>query len=651
MTKKSLQKHMDKPFSWQFTLMPIVFIIFTAGIFSVLNIFELQRDKEKQIEQVTKDFIDQQKKMAKNRVIAAAELISFQADRTEELVRKRVKDRVDEAIHLANAFYENFHGTLQQRELREQLKVLLSNAVFDHPDGYFFAVDMATEKIIIHQLDELVGYSMSQHQDLRGQLVLTEQKKLLSEADGAFQIIYFSKPTAPDKEFPKQLYVRYFKPFNWLIGTGEYLDDMEKRLQEAVLERFKTLQTGDSEYLFIQEIYHFNDDDGQPYGVQILSGNPTYQTGKPLLVTDQDSQGNYYSKEVLNLLRDHGEGFVTYWYPSPDHGREVKKTSFFFYDNTWKWVIGSGFYYDSLDKQLASIEGDINEKVRNEVWLSILKTLLIIVTISAIFFVISRRIARTINTYSAQLQQSWRKTEQALADLRRRNKALEQFNYAVSHELKTPLVTIESSLGLIQGMLADKTDPELTTNFGYARHAARQMNGLLESLLLMFRVDTVDCNAGAIEFRELVEDAVDRLYKSGKLQGIKVTIGSVGPTLSGERDKFMQIWQQLIENSAKYMGAQKNPTIDVGVEQADQEVLFYVCDNGIGIEEQYQGRIFGLFDQLDNTSEGNGLGLTLVQRIVDYYGGTIRVESAGSGQGTCFYFTLPDALMNEKTAT
>lgn len=635
---------MEKPLSWQLTLLPIGFIIVTAVIFSSLHIRELQRDKDEQIEKATTEFINQQKRMAKNRVMAAAELIKFQSARTEELVRKRVRDRVDEVIHIANALYETYHGTFQEKDLKEQIRLILANAVFDHPDGYFFAVDMDTEKIVVHQLDQLVGYSMSQHKDLRGQQVLTEQKKLLSQQDGAFQIIYFSKPTEPDSEFPKQLYIRYFKPFNWLIGTGEYLDDMEQRLQEGVLDRFETLQTGGSDYLFIQEVSNLEGRDDKPYGVKILSGNPRHQIGQPLLATDQDSQGNYYAKELLNLLRNHGEGFLTYWYPSPEHGREVKKTSFFFYDDTWKWAIGSGFYYDALDQQLATIEENINEKVVNQIWSSILNTLLIVLTISAIFFVISRSMTKTINAYSSKLQQSWRKTEQALAELKKRNEALEQFNYAVSHELKTPLVSIESSLGLIQSSLPESTDPGLTRFFDYARNAARQMNHLLDSLLLIFRIDTADSHPEIIEFRVIVQQAIDQVAKRNLLQDIKLTIAPDGPVLKGDRDKLVQIWQHLIDNAALYMGDQHHPVIDVGVEQTDQEMLFYICDNGMGIEQEYQSRIFELFDQLDKNSVGNGLGLTLVQRIIEFYGGTIRVESAGKGQGCCFYFTLPDAL-------
>lgn len=99
------------------------------------------------------------------------------------------------------------------------------------------------------------------------------------------------------------------------------------------------------------------------------------------------------------------------------------------------------------------------------------------------------------------------------------------------------------------------------------------------------------------------------------------------------------------------MGDQKHPAIDIGVEQTDQAMVFYVRDNGMGIEQPYQGKIFGLFDKLDKTAAGTGMGLTLAQRIVDYYGGTLRVESEGLGKGSCFHFTLPGTLLNKGTTT
>ena len=117
--------------------------------------------------------------------------------------------------------------------------------------------------------------------------------------------------------------------------------------------------------------------------------------------------------------------------------------------------------------------------------------------------------------------------------------------------------------------------------------------------------------------------------------------------LFGDRPRLVEIWQNLVENAVKYMGEQAEPRLTIGLERQGADTVFFVGDNGIGIEPQYQGKIFGIFEKLDSKSEGTGIGLAVVKRIVELYQGTIRVESSGLGQGACFRFTLPGAVKNK----
>jgi len=98
--------------------------------------------------------------------------------------------------------------------------------------------------------------------------------------------------------------------------------------------------------------------------------------------------------------------------------------------------------------------------------------------------------------------------------------------------------------------------------------------------------------------------------------------------------------QNLIDNACKYMGDQQNPRIEIGHSMIGSEKAFFVRDNGMGIEPEFHERIFGLFDKLDARTEGSGVGLALVKRIVEVHGGRIWVESDGKGKGATFYFTL-----------
>jgi signal transduction histidine kinase len=121
-------------------------------------------------------------------------------------------------------------------------------------------------------------------------------------------------------------------------------------------------------------------------------------------------------------------------------------------------------------------------------------------------------------------------------------------------------------------------------------------------------------------------------------------VSGADPSLCGDRRRLLQIWQNLLDNALKYLGDQASPLIEIGVEELAGETVFFVSDNGIGIAPQYHEKVFGIFEQLDRQINGVGMGLTMVQRIVEIYGGRIWVESDGEGQGSCFRFTLPGAV-------
>jgi signal transduction histidine kinase len=106
-----------------------------------------------------------------------------------------------------------------------------------------------------------------------------------------------------------------------------------------------------------------------------------------------------------------------------------------------------------------------------------------------------------------------------------------------------------------------------------------------------------------------------------------------------DRHRLIEVFQNLFENAIKFMGEQPNPHIKVGLHSRNDEQFFFVCDNGIGIESQYHERIFGLFNKLDARTDGTGIGLALVKRIIEFHGGKVWVESE-LGHGASFYFTL-----------
>ena len=142
---------------------------------------------------------------------------------------------------------------------------------------------------------------------------------------------------------------------------------------------------------------------------------------------------------------------------------------------------------------------------------------------------------------------------------------------------------------------------------------------------------------------DLAHEAATLVDGAIKERGVAVAIDQAMPTVSADRLRLLEVYQNLIDNAVKFMGPQPDPRIEVGVRSDAGELVCYVRDNGIGIASLYHEKIFGLFDQLSPDGEGTGIGLALVRRIVEVHGGRIWVESAGEGAGSTFCFTLPVA--------
>ena len=139
----------------------------------------------------------------------------------------------------------------------------------------------------------------------------------------------------------------------------------------------------------------------------------------------------------------------------------------------------------------------------------------------------------------------------------------------------------------------------------------------------------------------IAREAIELVRGTLDSRGVAVRVASGLPVVHGDRSRLVQVVQNLVDNAAKFMGDQKQPQIDIGLRAGGALATFFVRDNGMGIALRHQERVFRLFDKLDTGSEGTGVGLALVRRIVEQHGGRIWVESPGEGGGATFCFTLP----------
>ena len=225
--------------------------------------------------------------------------------------------------------------------------------------------------------------------------------------------------------------------------------------------------------------------------------------------------------------------------------------------------------------------------------------------------------------------------------LEAKNAELEQFNYSVSHDLQTPLITIKGFIGILEEDLTAGKLEQVNDHLSRIADAADKMNELLRDLLELSRVGRVSNPPVDVALAELVREVLKLAEGDLRMRGVRTQVPPELPVVCGDRVRLREVLQNLVVNAAQHMGDQADPCIEIDAHKAGNRVVCRVQDNGIGIEPLYQEKIFGLFNKLDKQGPGTGIGLALAKRIVEVHQGRIWVESEGLGKGATFCFDLP----------
>ncbi len=226
-------------------------------------------------------------------------------------------------------------------------------------------------------------------------------------------------------------------------------------------------------------------------------------------------------------------------------------------------------------------------------------------------------------------------------ELEAKNAELERFTYTVSHDLKSPLITIKGFLGHIISDGRKGNFDRMESDIKRISNAVDKMEYLLKDLLELSRIGRIINPSSKFSMSSSVKEAAELVNGFLEEKHVKFSYDENMPVVYADRIRIREVWQNLIENAVKYTGNQDKPEINIGYKNTDREDVFYIKDNGTGIEEKYYNKIFGLFEKLEHKSEGTGIGLAIVKRIIELHGGHIWVESEGKEKGSTFYFNIP----------
>ena len=232
--------------------------------------------------------------------------------------------------------------------------------------------------------------------------------------------------------------------------------------------------------------------------------------------------------------------------------------------------------------------------------------------------------------------------KQAEEELRKINEELKNFVHVVSHDLKTPIISIQGFSSRLLKNYQEKLGEKGRVYLEHIKTSGRRMEVLVSDLLTLSKIGRVVSNLKDISSHEIVKNLTSDLQDRVKEKGIELVVAHNLPTISCDGERIYQVFQNLLVNAIKFMGDTENPQIEIGYADKGDFHQFSVRDNGIGIDPKYHRRIFDMFHRLKKIEdeEGTGLGLAIVDRIVTDHDGKVWVESE-KGKGATFYYTLP----------
>ena len=232
--------------------------------------------------------------------------------------------------------------------------------------------------------------------------------------------------------------------------------------------------------------------------------------------------------------------------------------------------------------------------------------------------------------------------KQAEAELRKTNEELKNFVDAVSHDLKTPVIAIHGFASRLLKHYQEKLGDKGSRQLEQIMAGARRMELLVSDLLTFSRIGRIVPTFEHVASREIVRNVISGIQNRIKEKGIEVVVADNLPTIYCDGERIYQVFENLLVNATKFTADVKKPKIEIGYEDGGDLHLFYVRDNGIGIDPEHHLRIFEMFHRLrlKEDEEGTGLGLAIVDRIVKNHGGKVWVKSE-KDKGATFYFTVP----------
>ncbi len=619
---------------------PMIFVIIITAIFLAIHYSETKRTFENEKANIQKEYSKKNKALIKQRVSEVYDFIKREQEQTETQLKKSLNEAVDNAYAIASTIYSKN----KDKDIKTVKKLIidaLRNIRFLDGRGYYFVYENSGKNLLLPHNPELEGKDFWEHQDAKGSYIIKDMTSLLSKKDKTFYEWYWYNPKNPDKQRKKLGLVKNFEPFNWFIGTGEYVDDFEQEVQERVLEHIREIRYGKSGYIFVidyDSIY-----------LSHIRKNFIYKNA----VTNDDTVDIKKVIDDLIQISKNGQGYYTYIQnKKPGIDEPIKKTSFVKGLNEWEWMIGTGFYEDEIQSAINKKELQLEKEFESYVSKTLQVTALITVLLLIISSYISKVLQKKFLRYKKALeQQALENTkQQTLLSQQSKMAAMGEMIGNIAHQWRQPLSTVSTvSSGLkLQKELNVLDDKTLNDGLDNINNTVQYLSSTIDDFRNFFKTDK---SKRYFKIQEAFDSALSLVKTSFHNKDITIIRNSEDFEINCYKNEFIQVIINLL-NNAKDELIKKDDEFDklifLYVSKSDDKIKVKVTDNAGGIPKDIKDRIFEPYFTTKHQSQGTGIGLYMSREIVvknmkgdiKAYNSSFEYEN-NSFKGAVFQIELP----------
>ncbi len=589
-----------------------------------------------------KERVDAKKNSVSESVDELIQSIEVRRQMSMNRLHHNLESQVVQIHAMMTHLYEKNKDRMKPAELEQLLVEAVRPFKFSSGQSWFFIRSLDGITKLWPPEPELEGHSIYENSNENKVHVFKDMAEI-AKRGGDFYEYFWPKPQEKQKKlYQTAAYITAFTPFNWYVGTAEYLDELEHDTQlqfQAAVSR----HAGRTEDEYLQII------DLSSIGKVVDAASPL---SKLLRSGYQDPDAKRIRESLLSGLKNGGEIFVKYQDKKRGTNELVYKMTYFRLYDKWNWLIASGFDYSDLEEMIQFKKKEHQRLFQEKLRISLAIFCFILLGALCISLLFAHKVRILFLSYRQRLEASNKELVKAIDDAHTATLAKSEFLANMSHEIRTPMHGI---IGLAELMLETKLSERQADYIRKILFSSRSLEEIINDILDFSRIEAGMLKIEHVSFNlpDLFDNLMLMFSEHSRRKNIHLAL-SLAPDLPqqviGDPMRLHQVLSNLIGNAVKFTEAGEIMVQVATVRRNDEqaEISFSVRDTGIGIPADKISQLFESFTQADNSTArkygGTGLGLTICKRLVNLMGGQLTVESEvdiGSIFSCSLIFHLP----------